>query len=315
MSKILANDGIDATGKMILEKAGHEVITEKVSQDKLISEINAGNFSALTVRSATQVSKDVIDGCPGLKVIGRGGVGMDNIEVEYAKSKGIAVVNTPAASSNSVAELVFAHLFSLSRLLHFSNRIMPLEGNRIFGDIKKRCSDGLELRGKTIGIIGFGRIGQSVAKIALGCGMKVLAYDPFVKFAEIPIDIFGFEKHTVKIDTISLDDLLGQSHIITIHVPSGKMIGAVEIEKMKKGVVLLNTARGGVIDEAALLEGLDKGQISCAALDVFENEPMPNLALLRHDRISLSPHIGASTREAQERIGVELANKIIEALS
>lgn len=315
MSKlILANDGIDAVGKSLLEKAGFTVITEKVAQENLAQEINDKGYVALTVRSATKVRKDVIDACPGLKVIGRGGVGMDNIDVEYARSKGIQVINTPAASSNSVAELVFAHLFNAVRFVYDSNRQMPGTGSSKFEELKKKYAKGVELRDKTMGIIGFGRIGQYTAKIALGCGMKVLAYDPFVKEASLHLDIHGTQGIDVNIKTVSLEELISQADMISMHVPGGKVITAKEIAQMKPGVILVNAARGGVIDETDLLEGLNSGKIAHACLDVFENEPTPSESLLTHARISLTPHIGAATNEAQERIGVELAEKLIEAL-
>lgn len=316
MSKlILANDGIDAIGKSLLEKAGFTVVTEKVAQENLATEINAKGYIALTVRSATKVRKDVIDACPNLKVIGRGGVGMDNIDVDYARSKGLQVINTPAASSNSVAELVFAHLFSAVRFVYDSNRLMPSIGNTKFDDLKKNYSKGIELRDKTIGIIGFGRIGQYTAKIALGCGMNVLAYDPFVKEAKLNLEIYGTSGVSVDLKTVPLEELIAKSDMISMHVPGGKMITADEINQMKDGVILINASRGGVIDEADLLAGLNSGKIAHACLDVFENEPTPNEALLKHPRISLTPHIGAATNEAQERIGVELASKLIEALA
>ena len=316
MSKlILANDGIDSIGKSILEKAGFTVITENVAQENLAGELNEKGYVALTVRSATKVRKELIDSCPNLKVIGRGGVGMDNIDVEYARSKGLQVINTPAASSNSVAELVFAHLFNAVRFLYESNRNMPTIGNTKFNDLKKNYSKGIELRDKTIGIIGFGRIGQFTAKIALGCGMKVLAYDPFVKEAVLKLDIYGTNGVDVKISTVTLDELISQSDVISLHVPGGKMISEKEISQMKNGVILINASRGGVIDEAALINALDSGHLAFAGLDVFDNEPTPSKAILSHAKISLSPHIGASTNEAQERIGVELAQRVIEELS
>ncbi len=314
--KILANDGIDNIGKAILEKAGFIVVTEKVSQENLIQEINEKGYVALTVRSATKVRKDIIDACSNLKVIGRGGVGMDNIDVEYAREKGINVINTPAASSNSVAELVFAHLFNALRFLYDSNRKMPLIGDTKFDELKKKYSKGIELRGKTIGIIGFGRIGQTVAKLALGLGMKVIAYDPFINESTIEIDIDGLDKKiTLKIITTSLDQLIKNSDFITCHVPGGSIITKKEIEQMKDGVILINTSRGGVINEKDLLDGLESGKIAQACLDVFESEPIPADFILKHQIISLTPHIGAATIEAQERIGVELAEKIIAALN
>ncbi|MFO0357230.1 MAG: D-2-hydroxyacid dehydrogenase [Sphingobacteriaceae bacterium] len=313
--KILANDGIDAVGKELLEKAGFNVVTDKVAQENLAKEINDKGYIALTVRSATKVRKDVVDACPGLKVIGRGGVGMDNIDVDYAREKGIQVINTPAASSNSVAELVFAHLFNAVRFLYDSNRQMPVNGEEKFDDLKKKYAKGVELRGKTIGIVGFGRIGQYVAKMALGLGMKVVAFDPFVTEAFIDIEIEGASAPVkVKINPVGLDKVLQQSDFISFHVPGGKLISKHEIASMKNGVILINAARGGVINEDDLLEALNSGKVSHACLDVFENEPRPSVAILKHSKISLTPHIGAATNEAQERIGVELAEKIIAAL-
>lgn len=314
--KILANDGIDEVGKTLLEKAGFTVVTDKVAQEKLADELNDKNYVALTVRSATKVRQELIDACPNLKVIARGGVGMDNIDVDYAKSKNIQVINTPAASSNSVAELVFAHLFTAVRFLYDSNRQMPQNGHDKFDDLKKKYAKGIELRGKTMGIVGFGRIGQYVAKIALGLGMKVLAFDPFVSDATIELEIEGLAPTLqLPIKTVGLDKVIQNSDFVTFHVPGGKLISRHEIASMKKGVILVNASRGGVIDEDDLLEALNSGQISHACLDVFENEPRPSLAILNHPRISLTPHIGAATNEAQERIGVELAEKLIDALT
>lgn len=314
--KILANDGIDAQGKALLEKAGFIVVTEKVAQENLIQVINEHKYIGLTVRSATKVRKDVIDACPSLELIGRGGVGMDNIDVDYARNKGVEVVNTPAASSHSVAELVFAHLFNCVRFLYDSNRQMPVNGEAQFEALKKKYAKGIELKGKTIGIIGFGRIGQAVAKIALGCGMKVLAFDPFLQEALLYIDISGVaEKISVKIHTVPLEKLLAESDFITLHVPGGKVITKKEFDIMKNGVCVVNAARGGVIDELDLIEALNNGKVAHAALDVFENEPTPRKELLSHSKISLTPHIGAATEEAQERIGIELAELIISKLS
>ncbi len=314
MKKILANDGIDAQGKSILEKAGFAVITEKVPQEQLAKAINEQGFVGLTVRSATKVRKDVIDSCPNLKLIGRGGVGMDNIDVDYAKGKGIQVVNTPAASSHSVAELVVASMYNMVRFLYDANRQMPVSGDTQFDVLKKKYAKGIELKGKTLGIVGFGRIGQSVAKIALGIGMKVIAHDPFIKDAILELEIAG-NKLSVAIKTQSFEDVIKNSDFITLHVPGGKVITAKEIALMKNGVCLVNAARGGVIDEKDLIDGLNSGKIAHAALDVFENEPTPDKAILSHPKISLTPHIGAATDEAQERIGIELAEKIIGALN
>lgn len=314
--KVLANDGISKSGIKALEAAGFEVITTTVAQEQLANYINQNDVSVLLVRSATTVRKDVIDACSSLKIIGRGGVGMDNIDVDYAKSKGIQVINTPAASSQSVAELVFAHLFGGVRFLYNANRNMPLDGDTKFGALKKAYAKGIELRGKTLGIIGFGRIGQEVAKIGLGLGMKVIATDKFIDEAEVSVDIFDGQSLKVKIKTIDFDKVLGESDFVTLHVPAQKefVIGKEEIAKMKDGAAIINAARGGVIDEVALIEALDNGKLSFAGLDTFENEPSPAIKVLMNEKVSLTPHIGAATNEAQDRIGTELASQIISIL-
>lgn len=314
--KVLANDGISQSGIETLKNAGFEVIVKKVAQEQLKDFLKENAISVLLVRSATKVRKDIIDSCIHLKVIGRGGVGMDNIDVEYARSKGIAVINTPSASSKSVAELVFAHLFGGVRKLHDSNRNMPLEGDSRFKELKKAYAGGVELRGKTLGIIGFGRIGREVAKIALGIGMKVIASDDHVGEAEITLEFYNHQTIKIPIKTEPVEMLIRESDFITLHVPaqSKPIIGNVELDKMKDGVGIINAARGGVIDEEALLEAIETGKVSFAALDTFENEPTPAIKLLMNESISLSPHIGAATNEAQERIGVELAEQIISIL-
>ena len=312
--KVLANDGLASSGIMALEKAGAEVILKTVAQEQLAGFINENNVDVLLVRSATTVRKDLIDACPGLKIIGRGGVGMDNIDVEYARSKGIKVINTPAASSHSVAELVFAHLFGMVRFLHDSNQNMPLEGDTKFKELKKAYAKGVELKGKTLGVLGFGRIGQATAKVALGCGMRVVAFDPFIDSAHLNLEFFDGQTVSFTIDTISKEEVLKQADFITLHVPAqeGYVISTPEIELMKKGAGIVNAARGGVIDEVALVKAIEEGKISNAALDVFENEPTPEIQLLMNKNISLTPHIGAATVEAQDRIGEELAVQIIE---
>mgnify|MGYP000238438670 FL=1 len=314
--KVLANDGISKSGIKALEKGGFEVITTKVAQEQVANYVNTHDVKVILVRSATKVRKDIIDACPGLKIIGRGGVGMDNIDVAYARSKNLHVINTPASSSESVAELVFAHLFTGVRFLHDSNRNMPLEGDTNFDGLKKAYANGIELRGKTLGIIGFGRIGQAVAKMALGLGMKVLAADKFVSDAVIRVDFYNGQFINVDIKTEPLEDIFKHSDFITLHVPAqeGYVIGKEEFAQLKEGVGIVNCARGGVIDEVALIEALDNNKVAFAGLDVFENEPTPEIQILMHPKISLTPHIGAGTNEAQERIGIELANQIIELL-
>lgn len=314
--KILANDGIAQTGIDALKQAGFEVITTRVAQEQLIAYLNSNRISALLVRSATRVPKELIDRCPNLKLIGRGGVGMDNIEVAYARQKGIHVINTPAASSESVAELVFAHLYGGVRFLYSANRNMPLEGDSQFKALKKAYAKGMELRGKTLGIIGFGRIGQATARIALGIGMRVQFFDPFLADATVTLNFYDGQSVSFDLSGVSKESLLKTSDFISLHVPAQKeyVIGERELELVKKGVGIVNAARGGVIDEVALVAALESGKVAFAGLDVFESEPSPEIRILMHPKISLSPHIGAATEEAQERIGQELADQIIRLL-
>ncbi|MEL6916457.1 MAG: D-2-hydroxyacid dehydrogenase [Bacteroidota bacterium] len=314
--KILANDGISQSGIDALEKGGFEVITTKVAQEQLVNYINENGVIGLLVRSATQVRKDLIDNCAGLKLIGRGGVGMDNIDVAYAREKGLHVINTPAASSESVAELVFAHLFGGVRFLYDANRNMPLEGDSNFKKLKKTYAGGVELRGKTLGIIGFGRIGQATAKIALGVGMNIVYFDPFLEEANIKVSFFDGQSVSFSFKSKSKEEVLASSDFITLHVPAQKeyVIGKKEFDIMKSGVGIVNAARGGVIDEVALVGALGNKKVSFAGLDVFESEPKPEIKILMHPDISLTPHIGAATAEAQDRIGEELAAQIITLL-
>ena len=312
---ILANDGLSNSGINALKDAGFNVITDKVEQANLIEYVNANSVEVILVRSATQVRKDIIDQCSSLKIIGRGGVGMDNIDVDYARDKGILVINTPAASSQSVAELVMAHLFNISRFVYDSNRNMPIEGNTSFKVLKKKYAKGSELRGKTLGVIGFGRIGQFTAKYALGNGMNVVAFDPFLPEVTLSIDI-GDKKVDITIKTTDLETLLKNSDYISMHVPmpadKKPIISKTEFDLMKEGVKIVNAARGGVIDEDDLIEAVNNGKVGAVALDVFVGEPQPRLDVLSLQNTSLTPHIGAATTEAQDRIGTELAEKIID---
>jgi D-3-phosphoglycerate dehydrogenase len=315
---ILANDGISSVGIKKLQNAGYTVITDKVAQDQLENYINQNDVSCLLVRSATTARKNLIDACPGLKLIGRGGVGMDNIDVSYARDKGLTVINTPAASSQSVAELVMGELFVLSRFMYDSFKNME---NGEFSKLKKAYAKGSELRGKTIGIVGFGRIGQSLASYALGAGMNVIAVDQFnTNPVQINVPVGPDQKVSVEITPKSkLNDVIGDLDYISLHVPKqsdgSAVIGSSEFNQMKDGVKIVNAARGGVIDEDALLEALNSGKIECIALDVYENEPNPRKDLLSHNKIACTPHIGAATKEAQDRIGEELAQQIIDQFS
>jgi D-3-phosphoglycerate dehydrogenase / 2-oxoglutarate reductase len=316
--KILANDGIDNQGKLALEKLGFTVSTDKVAQENLAEAINKEGYIGLLVRSATTARKDLIDTCPGLKFIGRGGVGIDNIDAEYARSKGLTVFNTPASSSQAVAELVMATMFAAARNIYDAGVNMPSKGAAEFETLKKKYGKGFELRGKTLGIVGFGRIGQSLASYALGCGMKVIANDQVhTGNLSIPIEIGG-KMISVDVAMKSFEELLKESDIISLHVPkqsNGKaVIGAEEFPMIKKGAVLINSSRGGVIDESALVENLNSGHIRYACLDVFVGEPKPNEVLVQHPQVIATPHIGAATLEAQERIGIEIADRVKEIM-
>ncbi len=313
--KVLANDGISKAGEQALKDAGIEVLNNRVAQDHVISFINDNNVDVLLVRSATKIRQNLIDECPGLKIIGRGGIGMDNIDVEYAIEKGKYVINTPTASSRSVAELVFGHFFSLARFLHESNRLMPLEGETHFNAMKKSFNNAYELSGKTLGVIGFGSIGQEVVKmgISLGMNVKVLTRKPRTEV----LTLHFFDGQSVNFEVTSTnntDEFLKDTDFISINTPKTNeyIIDTPQFEKMKDGVYIVNTARGGVINEVALIDFIESGKIAGAALDVFENEPNPELPLLMNPALSLSPHIGGNTIDAQEKIGVELAEQIIK---
>ncbi|HRD53849.1 MAG TPA: D-2-hydroxyacid dehydrogenase [Flavobacteriales bacterium] len=312
--RIHANDGISAQAKARLQEEGFTVTTDHVPQEQLAAYLNKERVDVLLVRSATKARRELIDACPTVKLIGRGGVGLDNIDVAHARSKAIPVVNTPASSSISVAELVIAHLFSLMRSLHKSNRRMPAEGRSKFKELKKEYEKGFELRGKTLGIIGFGRIGQWTARYALGCGMKVIYADNHATADVLELEVGGVNVR-VPVKMVQLDELLKQSDAVSLHVPAQKdgrpVLGKRELGLMKPGAVLVNTARGGSVDEDELLAAIKEGRLRGAALDVFVNEPEPRADLLAEPGLSLSPHIGAATAEAQGRVGDELVERIL----
>ncbi len=299
--KIIISDGMSKEGIDILQTAGLEITNKKFTPDELLSAIP--DYDAILVRSATKVTKEVIDAGKKLKVIARGGVGLDNIDVNYAKEKGILVLNTPGASSISVAEMALSHIFAISRFTYKSTSEMQAGKWP-----KKEYSEGFELTGKTLGILGLGNIGKELAKRALGLDMKVIAYDPYVNTCNLDVKF------------VSKEELLANSDIISLHIPKtkgeGYAIGANEFALMKDGVVLINCARGGVVSEKELLEALNKGKVKFAGIDVFENEPPTETQkdLMNHPNVSLSPHIGGSTPEAQTRIGIEIAQKIVNEL-
>lgn len=314
---ILINDGISATGGKMLQAAGFTLFTQKIPQEKLTRFMNEKHIEILIVRSATQVPMEVMEDVPSLKLIGRAGTGTDNIDVDYAEQMGIHIISTPTAVAQSVAELVFAHLLGLIRNLHHSNRDMPLEGDIRFGELKKNYANAMEVRGKTLGIVGYGRIGKAVARIAIAMGMKVIGVlheDHPSEIDALTVEFFDKQKLTFKIPLLSFEEVLKESDFITLHVPKQEkyLIDEIAISKMKKGVVIVNLARGGVIDEVALVQAIDEGKVRSAALDVFEREPSPEIQVLMHPQLSLSPHIGGTTIDAQERIGIELAQQIID---
>ncbi len=311
--KVLANDGISNSGIVALTEAGYTVITEKVNQEDLIQVINNENIEILLVRSATTARKNLIDACPNLKLIGRGGVGMDNIDVEYARAIGRTVINTPGASSQSVAELVMGHFFAISRSLHDSYKNME---NGDFKTLKKKYGKGVEIRDKNLTIIGFGRIGQSLASYAIGCGMNVTAVDLYCEKASLSIKLGNGISASIDIQPIkSVLEGIKNADYISLHVPKQEngsaVIGKNEFDTMKDGVRIINASRGGVIDELALLNALESNKVASIALDVYDNEPNPMKELLNHPKIACTPHIGAATGEAQDRIGTELAETII----
>jgi len=293
MAKILVNDGMAVEGAQMLRDAGHVLEMEKVPQAELIDEL--GKYDAIIVRSATNVRKKHIEAAPRLKLIGRSGVGLDNIDVDYAKEMGVEVVNTPAASSDSVAEIVLAHMFALSRSIIASNLTMRNS------EWNKKQYKGVELAGKTLGIVGFGRIGRSLAQKACALGMKVIGYHRSAIDTEFEV-------------TNNLENMLPKCDYITLHVPSQNkyLVDAEFISMMKDGAFLINCARGGVVDEKALLHALNSEKLRGAGIDVFEVEPATNMELVNHPKISVTPHIGGSTVEAQTRIGKELATKVIK---
>jgi len=318
MPRILANDGIDKAGKAILEAANIEVDTNKITQEDLMVELK--NYDGILVRSATTVRKDLIDATPNLKLIGRAGVGMDNIDVAYARDKGLKVINTPEASSQSVAELVFAHFFTGVRFLHDANRnLINSESKEQFDALKKKYSAGGELKGKTLGVIGFGNIGQAVARMGLGLGMNIMPFKLRAEDVKIEIDFFktiSDAKLVLTMKCVPFEKLLAESDFITLHVPFPKgapaILGKREFDQMKDGVIIVNTARGGAVNETDLVGALNTNKVAFAGLDVFEGEPLIKEELRKHPNVSLSPHIGGSTKEAQERIGIEIATKIVQ---
>ena len=315
--KILVNDGILDGGTTTLENAGFEVITTKVAQEQLDNFINEEEINVVVIKSNTEIHAELIDNCPTLKLVANASTTNDNIDVSYAEESGVQVVNISDASANAVAELVFAHLLGMARFLHQANREMPLEGDTSFNHLKKQFSAGTEVRGKTLGIIGMSAEGQQVAKIALGLGMKVIAYDvEFGNSVIIPIEFYNGQAIDIEVDITTADELLKEADFITVHLSSEEnhVIGAKEFEKMKNGVGFINVAQSGLVDEIALVNAIESGKVQYAGLDTFENQPTPEIQLLMNPGLSLSPNIASYTVESQHKISTELANKIINSL-
>lgn len=298
--RILVTDGMDKSALAQLKANGHEVVEQFYEPDALGAALR--EFDACVARSATKVRAKHIDEAKGgkLKLVIRGGVGVDNIDVKYAEENGIAVKNTPKASSASVAELAMAHMFSCARYISVAGHTMREDKWE-----KKAYGKGIEIGGKTLGVIGYGRIGQALGKMAQGLGMQVLAYDIF--------HFDGLECDTMRY--VEMDELLAKADFISLHTPAidGRpLINAENIAKMRDGVVFINTSRGNNVDEAALLDALNSGKVRSAGLDVYADEPATNKALYSHPAVSCTPHIGAATVEAQKRIGAEIVD-IIES--
>ncbi len=302
MYKILANDGIDKNAELKLIKLGYQVDIHHYEGEELIQMIK--EVDCIVIRSATKIRKPLIDEAVKsgkLKLIIRAGVGIDNIDHVYAKEKNIEVRNTPNSSSDAVAELAIGHMFALARHIYISNVTMRS------GQWNKKAYVGIELAGKTLGLVGFGRIAQSVAKKAIALGMHVI-YN----------DIMGESEANKQCEFVTKTDLLLQSDFISLHIPfnkeTGAYLGEKEFNEMKTGMYIINAARGGVVDENELLKALNTGRVKKAALDVYEDEPTKNIKIFTHDSISLTPHIGAATVEAQARIGLETIDIITEIL-
>ncbi|EDT71822.1 3-phosphoglycerate dehydrogenase [Clostridium perfringens] len=299
MLRILLNDGLDKKAISNLEMLGCYVDTNHYDIEDLKEKIK--KVDCIVIRSATKITRELIDEAikgGNLKLIIRGGVGLDNIDVQYAEQNGIKVRNTPNASSSSVAEIILAHMFSLARFLNQSNITMKA------GLWKKKDYVGVELEGKTLGIIGMGRIGSELAKKCISLGMKIIYFDM--------VDIKNIDNNYRKVE---FDELLRESDFISINISGTKsIIGSEELKKVKKGVFIINTSRGKALDEEAIITSLNDGTLGGIGLDVFLEEPSKNLELIKHPKVSLTPHIGASTKEAQMKIGEEVINIIKEEM-
>jgi len=312
--KLLANYTISKPGIDSLINAGFDVTALTVAQNQLINYINQNDIEVLVIGTKTTISAELIKSCSTLKVICCASNNVANIDVSHAVDNGIHIINTPEAHAVAVAELVFAHLLGMIRFLHQSNREMPMEGDTRFIDLKNQFSNGTELRGKTLGIIGLGVVGKEVAKIAIGLGMKIITTCTTIKKETINISFFNGKSIAIEIETQPLTSLLKTADFVSLHTSYQEtpLISTKEIGLMKNGVGIINTSQGGVLDEVALIDAIESEKVTYAALDVFETEPTPEVQLLMNPELSLTPHIAGSTIESRQRIENTLIKSIIE---
>ena len=311
--KILANDGISTSGETLLIEAGHEILNHRVSQEHLVQFINENQVEILLVKNATSIDHQVIDSCKSLKIIGKAGTEMNNVAVDYAIEKGLYVISTPNSYARAVAELVFAHFFSLARFLHDSNRMMPLEGDSKFNLLKKTYQNAAELFGKTLGVIGSGSNALEVIKMGISLGMNVIIFNENSKSEKVNLDFFDGQKLVFELKSVKFEEILEKSDFISIlnTEKSGYLIDSEEFEIMKNGAYLVNIAKGAV-NEVTLVDYLENKKLAGAALDVFENEQKPDIQVLMNPSLSLSPNLATVTTDAIEKTGKELAEQIIK---
>ena len=311
--KILANDGISTSGETLLIEAGHEILNHRVSQEHLVQFINENQVEVLLVKNATSIDHQVIDSCKSLKIIGKAGTEMNNVAVDYAIEKGLYVISTPNSYARATAELVFAHFFSLARFLHDSNRMMPLEGDSKFNLLKKTYQNAAELFGKTLGVIGSGSNALEVIKMGISLGMNVIIFNENSKSEKVNLDFFDGQKLVFELKSVKFEEILEKSDFISIlnTEKSGYLIDSEEFEIMKNGAYLVNIAKGAV-NEVTLVDYLENKKLAGAALDVFENEPKPDIQVLMNPSLSLSPNLATVTTDAIEKTGKELAEQIIK---
>ena len=311
--KILANDGISTSGETLLIEAGHEILNHRVSQEHLVQFINENQVEVLLVKNATSIDHQVIDSCKSLKIIGKAGTEMNNVAVDYAIEKGLYVISTPNSYARAVAELVFAHFFSLARFLHDSNRMMPLEGDSKFNLLKKTYQNAAELFGKTLGVIGSGSNALEVIKMGISLGMNVIIFNEISKSEKVNLDFFDGQKLVFELKSVKFEEILEKSDFISIlnTEKSGYLIDSEQFEIMKNGAYLVNIAKGAV-NEVTLVDYLENKKLAGAALDVFEYEPKPDIQVLMNPSLSLSPNLASVTTDAIEKTGKELAEQIIK---